>query len=332
MVSAAIFLGLTWIMVSRYGLIGLAWAQIGQGVSMLVGSRMLLQRELPALPWLPSGWRYSLFREMFQYGANFQIASIFTMLFEPTTKALMAKYGGLSLTAYYEMANRMIVQLRSLLVAANQVIVPKIATVHEKEPGAIQSLYGESYRVVFALALPLFTGIVAVVPLVSELWIGCYEPAFIRYSIWLAAAWWVNTLNGPAYFVNLGTGKLRWNTLSHVAIGILNGLLGYWLGLNLGGDGVVFGYVLALAIGSFLIIIAYHRENHIPLTYLLPKESKKLFLACCAVLLSEGIIFNLTDLHLSIVSKAGLSLVLSIVIIGPVFWFHPIRTRLTGRI
>lgn len=328
---AILFLGFTWILVPRYGLVGLAWAQIGQGGSMLIGSWLLLQRELPALPLLPSGWRYALFREMFQYGANFQVTSIFSMLFEPVTKALMAKYGGLSLTAYYEMANRMVIQFRSLLVAANQVVVPRIAALHEREPEAVRDTYRESYRIVFFLALPLYAGIAAVAPLASELWIGHYELSFVRYSMLLAAGFWLNTLVGPAYFVNLGTGLLRWNTLSHVGIGILNGVLGYLLGSVLGGDGVILGYVLALVAGSSLIVLGYHHEHHIPLAELLPRESKKLFITCFAGLLPGWIIFNLCDSPGKPLAKAGLSLLLSIVIIGPACWMHPLRKILMTR-
>lgn len=332
MLSAILFLGLTWILVPYYGLIGLAWAQIGQGGAMLIGSQILLKRELPALPLLPRGWRYSIFREMFRYGANFQVSSIFAMLFEPTTKALMAKFGGLSMTAYYEMANRMVTQFRSLLVAANKVVVPRIATLHEKTPEAVQKTYRESYQMVFFLALPLYVGVVAVAPLVSELWIGRYERAFVMYSLLLAAGYWVNTLVGPAYFVNLGTGLLRWNTMAHIVIGILNGAMGFFLGSAFGGDGVVLGYVLALVIGSSLVVLGYHYDYHIPVADLLPRESKSLVLASCAGLMIGWIIFNLLDLSINILLKAGLSFVISIIIVGTACWMHPMRSRLMERI
>lgn len=332
MVSTVVFLGLTWQFVPNYGLTGLAWAQIGQGVAMLAGNRLLLQRELPVLPLFSCVWRYKLFREMLRYGANFQVTSIFAMLFEPATKALMANFGGLSLTAYYEMANRMVLQGRSLLVAANQVVVPAIAAQHEREPETIRHMYRESYRMVFFLALPLYAGITAVAPLVSELWIGHYEPAFVRYTILLAAGFWLNTLAGPAYFINLGTGMLRWNTVSHVFIGILNGILGYVFGLLWGGDGVVLGYVLALVTGSCLVIFGYHHDQHVPVEELLPCESRKLFLTCGAGLLSGWILFELLELPAGYHAKSGLSLMLSILIIAPVCWIHPLRIRLRNKI
>ena len=331
MLSTLLFLGLTWLLVPRYGLVGLAWAQIGQGGAMLAGGRLLLRRVLPELR-LPCCWSYSLFREMFHYGVNFQITSIFAMVVEPSAKALMAKFGGLSQTAYYEMANRMVIQFRSLLVAANRVVIPRIADLHERNPESVQDKYLESYRVIFFLALPLYSGIASVAPLISGLWIGRYERSFVIYSTLIAAGNWVNTLVGPAYFVNLGTGILRWNTIAHVIIGILNVVFGYVLGVFLGGNGVVLGNVVALAAGSSIIVFGYHRDQHIPLSEILPRESVKLLFACCAGLLVGWISFYLLRLPENILQRSGLCLALSTIIIFPLCWLHPARTRLTNKI
>ena len=332
MLAAVFLLGLTWILVPEYGLVGLAWAQIGQGVLMLLGSWVLLRRELPSLPLLSLKWRYSLFREMFHYGFNFQIMSIFIMLIDPTTKALMAKFGGLTSVAYYEMANRMVTQFRSLLVSANQVIVPHVANLHESAPEEIQKAYLDSYRVIFFLALPLFAGVAAVAPLASELWIGHYEQSFVVYAALTSTAYWLNTLNVPAYFINLGTGFLRWNTWSFVVMAPLNLALGYSLGVIFGGLGVVLGYLLALMIGSSLVILGYHRDHHMPLTLLFPSESKQLFVACCIGLIAGWAAFYLLEVPTGSLAKAGLSLAICIIAIAPVFWVHPLRKKIGYRL
>lgn len=326
--AGPLFLVLTWILVPKYGLIGLAWAQIGQGTFMLLAGRVLLQRELPSLKWLPIIWSYSCFREMFKYGINFQITSIFSMLFEPTTKALMAVFGGLTATAYYEMANRMVVQFRSLLVSANQVIVPKVAVLQENEPEKIQKAYYESYRMLFFLSLPLFAGVAAIAPLVCELWVGHYELSFINYTIILAAGWWINTLVAPAYFINLGTGLLFWNTLGHITIGVLNVVLGYILGVTFGSIGVALGYVLALIAGSSLIVIKYHLDNHISFVELLPNESKKLLFYCFLGLFISLMFFHYLEIPVKGLARAGLDLAVCIITMTLAFWKHPLRTKI----
>lgn len=332
MLASVIFLVLTWILVPGYGLIGLAWAQTGQGVVILLGSWVLLQRELPSLPILTFKWRYSLFREMLHYGFNFQIISIFGMLIDPTTKALMAKFGGLTSVAYYAMANRMVTQFRSLVVSANQVLVPQVANLHETAPGEIRKFYLDSYRVIFFFALPLFAGVAAVAPLASVLWIGHYEQSFIFYTILISVSYWLNTLTGPAYFVNLGTGLLRWNTWSFVVMAPLNLALGYFLGVAFGGGGVATGYVLALLIGSSLVILGYHRDQHIPLAELLPRESKQLSIACCIGLMVSWSTLHFLQMPAGSVAKSGLSLTMFTIVIAPVLWMHPLRKKISYRL
>jgi len=223
-------------------------------------------------------------------------------------------------------------QFRSLLVSANQVIVPKVAGLQENEPEKVQKAYSESYRILFFLALPLFTVAAAITPLVSELWIGWYEPCFMGYALLLTIGWWLNTLTVPAYFINLGTGVLVWNTLGHVTIGLLNVVFGYVLGLVLGGVGVVVGYVLALVVGSSLIAIKYHAINRVAFRELFPRENSQLFIACGAGLLMGFVVFHCLEFPNRSLAKGGLSLIVCTLTMIFGFWRHPLRTKISMQI
>jgi hypothetical protein len=107
--------------------------------------------------------------------------------------------------------------------------------------------------------------------------------------------------------------------------------LGYLIGVTLDGEGVVLGYLLALVIGSSLVVLGYHYTHRIPLAELLPNESKNLLLVCCFGLFVGWITFNLICLE-DILAKAGLSLALTTIIIGPACWMHPMRAMLTNKI
>jgi hypothetical protein len=48
---------------------------------------------------------------------NIQAITISQMLYDPITKGLLVKFGGLDLAGYYEMANRLVVQLRGFIVS-----------------------------------------------------------------------------------------------------------------------------------------------------------------------------------------------------------------------
>ena len=313
-----------------YGLIGVAYARVLVNVLILISSWLLLKRCLPVLPVFPYRWNKGLFREIIDYGINFQIISITAMLYDPVTKALLSKFGGLSMVGYYEMASRMVQQLRALIVSANRVLVPAIADLQEKTPEKIQLVYSNSYQLLFYLALPLYSFIVICAPIISELWIGHYESGFVLFTILLAIGWFLNTLNVPSYFTYLGIGELRWNVISHITIGLLNAGLGFMMGVLFNGIGVVVSWVFSLALGSSIIYLSYHIKYRIPLIELLPKSSRIITIVCLIGILSTLIIqYQLNHVFNAIALNSIILFSFSIIVFIP-FWFHPMRKRLTG--
>lgn len=330
MVGIVFYLLLCFILVPIYGLMGLAYAQVIQNSIILLGGWFLLKRYLPFLPTFPYHWNKSLFKEMIGYGINFQIISVIAMFYDPVTKALLSKFGGLPMVGYYEMVNKMVQQLRAIIISANYVLVPAFANLQEKLPDKIKDVYLTSYQLVFYLALPMYSLIIAYAPIISEIWIGKYERIFILFTTLLASGWFLNTLNVPAYFANLGIGELRWNVIGHFAIVLVNAGLGFLLGTYFGGSGVVIAWVISLAIGCSIICSSYHIRHKIPLIELLPKSSKILFIVCLSGVISILIIQNkLNNIANAIILNSIIILSFLIVIFIP-FWLHPMRKRMIG--
>jgi O-antigen/teichoic acid export membrane protein len=155
------------------------------------------------------------------------------------------------------------------------------------------------------------------------LWIGHYEKAFVGFGILLSIGWFFNTLSAPSYFVNLGTGELRWNVVSHVAIAVFNAVLGLIFGVYFRGNGVVIAWVISLTLGSSLIYLSYHKKYKIPLIDLLPRESRLLI---AVSLLGAMFITDIQD-------KMSYMIMIPVIFTVTIFiilWFHPMRIRLIG--
>jgi len=328
--GAILHLLLCFILAPTYGLMGVAYARVIQNITILFSSWFLLKRYLPQLPIFPFKWNKGLFKEIIGYGMNYQVISITSMFYDPLTKALLSKFGGLSMVGYFEMASKMIQQLRLLIVSANQVLFPAIANLKEKTPKKIQSVYLTSYQLVFYLALPLFSLIIVCTPLISELWIGHYESIFVTFGILLAIGWFLNTLGTPAYYANLGIGELRWNVMSYITITLLTAILGSLFGIFYGGIGVVVTSIISLAFGGSIIYLSYHTKHKIPLIELLPKTSKLIIIACLISIITTIVIQNKLD-HSINTTEINFIIIISfsIIIFFPL-WLHPMRRRLVG--
>ncbi|WP_413431190.1 polysaccharide biosynthesis C-terminal domain-containing protein [Crateriforma spongiae] len=247
--------------VPRMGLVGAAVAQVIQSLAIVLAGWAYLSRTVRHLPLLPIIWRYSLFRRMLNYGIGFQAISISSAMFDPIVKSLIGNFGGMSATAYFEMANRMIQQVRSLIVAANRVLIPRIAELNKTKADQLAALYARNYKVVFAISIVVFCGLIASIPTISLLWIGEVQPTFIAFSATLTIGNLINTLSGPAYFSNLGTGHLRSNIVSHLCVTLTTLVVGTILGNLYGANGVVLAATIGLAAGSLFVVAAHLKRT-----------------------------------------------------------------------
>ncbi|RYF40768.1 MAG: hypothetical protein EOO27_47235, partial [Comamonadaceae bacterium] len=316
--------------VPEYGLGGLARVQVAQSALMVLANWLLLRYFMPELPWLPWRWSKARFREMFSYSANFQVTTIALMLCDPATKMLMSRFGGLSAAAYYEMANQLVVRVRTLLVSANSVMVPVIAEIHETSPGQLRALYMRAYETVFFLSIPVYAGLLLMLPLVSSVWIGHIEGQFLVFAVILTVTYFLNSLEVPAYFDNLGTGALRWNTWSHVVMALLNVTLGVAFGYAWGAVGVAIGASLALLISSAMVLFAVHKKYEVSARQLIPVDHRRISLVV-------GCITAAGVLWLAWTESRGLNTLLNTALLVALFvaayvatgWHHPYRTQLT---
>lgn len=316
---------LAFALLPRWGLVGLAWAQLGQGGVLLVGGWMVLRRNLPELSFIPCRWHRSVFQEMLGYGANVQAANVLMMLVDPLTKALMAKFGGPAAAGCFEIANQVIHRARTLIVAANQAVVPKIAHMVETAPMQLSELYRENIRILVLAALPVYALLFAWGGLFSQLFLGAYQAEFVCFFQVSALAWLLNTFAGPAYFVNLGAGSVGLNTLSNMTMGVVNLLLGVVLGEMYGAIGVAWGYALALMLGSVLLIAVFQMRHAIRWRELILGEDVPLVVVFLAVSLIGVADFDLLN------TVWNLGILLPPLALSVVFWLHPFRGVLWGR-
>ncbi len=328
--GGVLYFGFVVLLVPKFGVLGLAYAQILQMLFVLITLWHLLRKVVPALQWFPRRWDKRYFLEMLKYGVNFQIGSVVQMLLEPTTKLMMGSFGGLAMVGYFEMANRMVMQFRSILVSVNRIAIPIIADLKENDEERIGDIYLSSFRILMFLSLPLYLGIVALAPSISQLWIGHYQPEFVYMSLILSLGWMINTLSGPSYMGNLGSGELESNTLYHVISGGLNLILSWGLGVLFDGYGVAFAFSIAIIVGSLVLITRYQSKNQISISSLVMFENLRLLVSACigSILVWKYFEYSVAETQPAFLVAGGILIYGGLVAI-PV-WRHDVRKKLIG--
>jgi O-antigen/teichoic acid export membrane protein len=311
-----------------------------QALVILAGGWILLRGQLRDLSVVPLRWRYATFRRILTYSVLFQINNVLVLIIDPMVKFLLARFGGLSATAYMDMAMQLVQKIRQLPMAATQVLVPAMAQASELGQGRVRELYTRSYRTIFAATISIFCLLASLISVISILWIGHQEPLFIGMAWICILGMSVNTLGTPSYFSNLGTGDVGTNTIGHALAALLAAALGWWGGWAWGAFGVGAGYVAGLAVGGLYIQVLFVRRLGLKLSSLIPAESRWLLIssvfAVGICLAADKVVlrvpyFDAPHISAQLVRMAILVAIFMLVA-GSSMWMHPLRRAVSARI
>lgn len=250
MVANLVQLGAAWLLVDRQGLAGLAAAQVLMHGVILAGTATVVHGRLgfrPTMAWAEV-------TRVLRFGLPLQVSAVCVTLLEPTTKMLLGAFATLADVGVYELASRLVQQLRGALIGGLPALTPAVAAMRE-DRAAADRVESTALAVVARLLGAGVPALIAGLPLVSLLWLGEIRWQFVLWSALLAVGWGLNSLAGPRYYRLLGDGRVRPTVVAHVVMGLLNALAGLGLGWLAGGSGVVTASAAALAAGGWLLLV-----------------------------------------------------------------------------
>lgn len=328
--SQLFYLGFIYFLIPVYGLIALAWAQLFQSILLLILCWSALASSVKNFPMLSLKWSKEVFKKTFAYGLNIQIATLVMLFFDPFTKSMLAFYGGASISGYFEIANQIVLKLRSLIVSANKSIIPFIAELSEHNYSAIKKFYLNNVKVLLHFLIPSFLILFVFADIINALFFHQKEYVFIQMLKILIVAWGLNTVNVPAYFINLGTGQLKNNTIAHLIIGVIN-LLFVSIFYNFFGIfGPFIAYCFALVVGSLYLVFFFQKKNGLGMSFFGMKENKELWISSVVYFLGAQILTKL------IVSDSltynFLILILTVIYIYIVLTYTPLKKYILGQL
>jgi O-antigen/teichoic acid export membrane protein len=258
--SSLVLLGLTYSLTIKYGLKGVVWAQLAQSFFTILGSLFIV---IKLTNFNPFKWQWdkTIFKEIFSYGIKFQIISLSVMFNEPVTKLLLAKYGGLQFTGYYEMANRLIMQLRGVVTNANQSLIPLLVKNNNDSVSVDNSnrIYKISFFCISIISLIMLTFPIIFSGFISQIWIGSQQLVFVNLLLLTVISVYINLLCGPSYFAFIAEGKLNPIIKAQVFIASFNVFFGFLLGYYFGGYGVAIAWLIAVIVGTVFLLNYYSK-------------------------------------------------------------------------
>lgn len=313
------------ILVPDAGLVGMAWALVIQWSITLGLGWFLVRRQLTISCLFP--YRFSSRRvcELVRYGLRIQAGWMLVLLVDPVTKSLLSCFGALETVAYFDMASRLVLQFRQLTVSSVQILTAMMADLSETAPARIRAVYIDAFRLLLVASILGYAALGLCMPLIADVWIGRIEVEFVFFALIAIGASLVNSLSCPAFFANLGLGRVRENTTSLTVQVLSNALLGALLGFWLEGAGVVIGGALAMVLGSVTLIVTFGRRHAISTTDLFPSATIHLLLTVGFAVAVGCYLQHAYTAYFGIWLVCIASLAQFAVIALPTVWFHPVR-------
>jgi O-antigen/teichoic acid export membrane protein len=250
------------ILVPRFGVAGLAWAQVTQYLVSLLALWIIVRRKTGINTILPFRFSKMAFREMLGFSLTTQFANIANGLFEPCSKILVGHFGGLNALGTYELAYKTLWLPRSAVVSGATAMLPAMTALAKTDIRNIHQLYRRAVRLVTALVIT--TSIVAMLasPLISMLWIGHFE---VRYTVFmgiLAVGIILNAWGAAAYNLGLITGRMRNNIIINVLMLLLLTASAF-VAFEFYGDVVLTVVCVSMTLGAGGIAIRLFNEKDI---------------------------------------------------------------------
>lgn len=196
---------------------------------------------------------------MVRMGVQARIGGLASLGFDPVMRFMMLRFGGAEAAGLYEVSYRLVFQLRGVLVAATQVIVPRFTRARSQGNYDGDLIVSELTQSSIRVAICSGWLAVLLLPLVSTIMLGVIRLEVLIYGLALTLAWLANFIAVPAYFANFIEGNLRSNRRSHVLMLIIAPLAGVPGGYLLGGEGVVAAGAAAICGGALSIILSRGR-------------------------------------------------------------------------
>ena len=284
-VGAFIFLLGGSILLLKVGIVGIPIAQLIQNIFLLVASFIAVKRRIPSYKF-SFEFDSAVFKSIFKYGFSFQLLSI-TQVSDPFMKAMITKYAGSDTTAIFDFCVKLLSVFRSLIISANQSIVPQISFFKALgKSSRIKTFYKANFKLVLLVSLIFFLSPLVLTDTVSLFFLNKTSNDFNFIFFNVAIGLLINSLAFPAHFHNLGIGYLKWNVINNIIITLMIFILAPLLGKYIGGKYIVMSWSIAAIVGSFVLIASFSRENKISV---LPFFNKNL-LAVIGAMFGAGIL------------------------------------------
>jgi len=247
-----------------YNIWALYWGQVISFALVLTVSTFFIIRKI-GLYYNPVKYKGRFLTNLLTFGGTMTVSKVLAILLEPFIKITITRYIGLAEVAYFEIADKIVRQIRSLFEHGISAVMPEVSRLLAAAGDATARVFSVMKRLnrmnTFVGGFLFLILFIAAGP-VLKLWLGAqYHQAIIVAFRIILAGYLINLLSVPSYYFFMGGGRVVFCFLNHFIQALINvGLIVTLILL----DAVTFGGVMivyssAVAFSAIVLMLMYYR-------------------------------------------------------------------------
>ncbi len=248
-----------------YTIWGLFWGQFLSFALILIVSTVLIYRRV-GFYYSPLKNRKHYLVNLLKFGGTLTVSKILSILLEPFIKVVIARYIGLAQVTYFEIANKIVYQIRSLFERGISAIMPEVSRLTSVLNDVQKRIFEVMRRVNRTnsfVGLSVFVLLMIAGRPLLQLWLRneFNNTIVIAFNI-IVIGYLVNLLSIPSYYYFMGIGKVKYCFLNHLIQAVLNCILIVALLATetVNFELLIVAYSTSIAISAIALIIMYRRN------------------------------------------------------------------------
>jgi len=209
-----------------YGIFGLLIGSMSECVIILVVASIISILSLGFNPYNIKFIKKGRIKETVFFGGTLSISSLFAMFLEPFNRFILGQYVGLSTATVYDVASRVVSQVRGILEAAFRSFVPQSSVYYSMGyKNKLRDMSNRSVSFICIFGVPILLTLIIWSPELISMWLRI-EMQDITYAVRIIAFSSIFSLMvSPAYYLFIGIGNNYICFCVYIILSMLNFIL-----------------------------------------------------------------------------------------------------------
>lgn len=253
------YAGCVGIIVPKYGLVALGYAQLFQYSFVALAARIILSKYINSMSFVPKVFNFLSGKRSVHFGAKVQITAWPLIILDSGSRMFALKVLGMEGLAIFTLAYALSSKSRALLVSALSPFLPKLTAEIKSDNLSAINLHDKISNGFTKISSLFFAVLILFSPMLSLFFFSEIRQDFISFIVVLCFGWWVSAVCAPLQIFGRAMGIFKYAILGQWLTVLLSFTIVMLLQLFFSESNPLIGLAVGISLGSIYQFIGESR-------------------------------------------------------------------------